>query len=1076
MAELSTDVRIFLSSTFVDLKELREEIARRLRDVFCAHLLIMETFGSDAAPPVISAIRNVRGCDLFVGIYARRYGAVDPATGKSITELELDEAERCLSAGILSNILLYWLDEDATWPPHLSETDLLAVRQLKTLREHSRQHTYTSFRHPRDLPYFVIRDVLAKIRHRLVPLSLRIRELALPYARKLQRPIGMEFLTSADRKHFYGRETKLKELLDAIENNRIALLLGNSGIGKTSLIHAGLYAEMMGTDWFPVYTRPLGLPRSDVVAGLVSTVFEGPQSYRGALVGALDDAARATAPKRVLLIIDQFEDILSARETREAERLIDDLRAIRFIDDARVRVLLVYRADLEARLGLFWQSISGSPAGLPRVYVSGISAEDAWRSIRSASADLGADLDLSESESAQIKMDLESFSARQEPDGAVYPPYLQMFIDHVWRSLGNQPGRYRFDCYLAAGAMEGVTAGYLSRQLEYAQDTVGHLKTVLVSLVRSYGVKAQKSLAEITADTGLSNINCEEALEKLIDLRLVRHLDELYEIAHDFLAREVAGKLVDAEEREFKRVRELLTSKAASYGTTHSLLSVEELLLLFKHQQRLILSDEELALLIPSWAEGKGPGLSLLLTAPSPRLVELIRSQDPRERSEAEAKAVLILLRRKVTGVPLEERDWAAFRTYQLGMELREIITASPLESPDRILLWALRNKRPVIAEAAFLAITEKVAAGQRAWIEALGKSSSRSYRSAYERLAINPALPLCQDDPTMARSMEFALLQRIARAANPETVRGLTRELKARRPSSRVQLFATGLAKNRTAGVAATVKRLARLDTEKTMSLLNSIAPPVTESGTQALLSGYRWWNAKEAGRTASSNNRRVVQIYEEKAAAFAKTILRVSTEENLRALREVFNEIALTSSAQYIAIALVRQGDAEDVNRLVERIGGASHQIPYWFQIQVGQVVGRRMRELRSSVPDELRRIYENNEFWRDPRASTLKARRSKLPLKNIENRALYVRIVANALIGSAGKDDLKLLKALAQHEYRLVARAAAVRLAQFGDEGMAMLQSSVTGAIEHKGAENFGLAVRDAEIERFGLIELW
>lgn len=85
--------------------------------------------------------------------------------------------------------------------------------------------------------------------------------------------------------------------------------------------------------------------------------------------------------------------------------------------------------------------------------------------------------------------------------------------------------------------------------------------------------------------------------------------------------------------------------------------------------------------------------------------------------------------------------------------------------------------------------------------------------------------------------------------------------------------------------------------------------------------------------------------------------------------------------------------------------------------------------MRSSRSSVPAELFRIYENNEFWRDPRATTLTARGSKLPLKNIENRALYVRIVANALIGSAGVDDLKLLQALAQHEYRLVARAAAV-----------------------------------------------
>ena len=57
-------------------------------------------------------------------------------------------------------------------------------------------------------------------------------------------------------------------------------------------------------------------------------------------------------------------------------------------------------------------------------------------------------LDLSESESVQLQKDLQTFSARQEPEGAVYPPYLQMFIDHVWRSLGNQSGTYRFDRYI----------------------------------------------------------------------------------------------------------------------------------------------------------------------------------------------------------------------------------------------------------------------------------------------------------------------------------------------------------------------------------------------------------------------------------------------------------------------------------------------------------------------------------------------------------------------------------------------------------------------------------------------------
>src|SRR5712692_6374122 len=93
------EARIFLSSTFVDLKATRSEITKWLRGVFEADLIIMETFGSDAAPPDIFSVRHVRDSDLFVGIYAHRYGTIDPKSGESITELELDEAKRSLSAG-----------------------------------------------------------------------------------------------------------------------------------------------------------------------------------------------------------------------------------------------------------------------------------------------------------------------------------------------------------------------------------------------------------------------------------------------------------------------------------------------------------------------------------------------------------------------------------------------------------------------------------------------------------------------------------------------------------------------------------------------------------------------------------------------------------------------------------------------------------------------------------------------------------------------------------------------------------------------------------------------------------------
>ncbi len=1076
MAELATDVHIFLSSTFLDLKELRDKVASRLRDVFGAHLLVMETFGSDDAPPVISSVRRVRESDIFVGIYARRYGSVDPAAGKSITELELCEAERNLSAGTLTAILLYWLDENASWPTYMCETDPAAVASLASLRDHSRQHTYTPFHDPTDLPFLIIRDVLAKIRGRMTEPSFRTRLQALPAGRRLQRPIGMEFLTSADRRHLYGRGEKTKELLGAVEANEITLLLGNSGAGKTSLIHAGLFPDAVAAGWFNVYTRPLGLPRTDVVSGLIAAVFEGPHSYRGALLGPLEDAAAAVAPKRILLVIDQFEDILTARDVGEADRLVEDLRSIRYLNDPSFRVLVSYRADLEARLGRFWQTISGSPMGLPRVYVDGIGADEAWMSAESACSDLHVELQLSDSEKAQIKKDLQSFSARWD-ENRVYPPYIQMLIDHIWRHAEDKPGVYRFGDYLAAGTMEGITAGYLARQLEYARDPDGHLKSVLVSLVRSYGVKAQKSLAEVAADVRFAKKDCEVALKMLIDLRLVRHISDLYEIAHDFLAQEISTRLVDSEEREFKRIRELLSSKSATFSTTGSVLTVEELLMLFKYKERLLASDSELRLILASWAEGEGPGLSLLLGGPPSRLVELIRSEVGKEDIEEENSAMLALLRRKVSGTPLEKEEWVLFRQYRLGMELAAIINESPLECPDPLLLWALRNRRRVLRDAAFKAIVRKLADGQWNWIEVLSRSASASCRSSYEQLVLDeglPAVPL-ESFVNASRSFrEFWLLQRIARVRTSLELRESLTALKKFRPRARILLFGNGIVRHKKSGIAATLKTLHQRGESKVVTLLNSVSPNLSEQDFLALLDCYLFWNLKEAGLKEDAN-RRLWIAYEGKATSLAETILRVSTQHNLEPLRGTFKKLSLTPSAQYVAKALIRLGSSSDIVTIIERIEQADYQINYWFQIEMGEVVGKRMAELGGPIPAELLRISQRNDFWKDPRALNLKAsHKSGRPLKSLYNRALYTRLVAHALIGSSGQGDIDRLRHLCLHEFRMIARAAAIRLAQLGgDPGIRLLQTAVTDAIERQHAEAFGLAVREAEIESFGLL---
>jgi hypothetical protein len=618
------------------------------------------------------------------------------------------------------------------------------------------------------------------------------------------------------------------------------------------------------------------------------------------LLTPVEQAATAVAPQRLLLIIDQFEDILTAREEQEAEGPVGDLRTIRYLGDQRICVLVSYRADLEARLGRFWQLISGSPEGLARVYVAGISASEAWKSIESACRDLRIKLELLEGEKTQLRKDLQSFSATHGED-AVYPPYIQMFIDHIWRKSGNKPGTYRFEDYVTSGAMEGVTAGYLKCQLTFAHDTKGHLKAALVSLVRSYGVKAQESLAEIATDMGLTQRECEVVLEKLIDLRLVRHVTNLYEVAHDFLAREISAKLVDSEEQEFKRLRELLSSKAATFATTRSLLSVEELLMLFKHKDRVLPSDAELKLILASWAGEGGPGLYSLIGASPSRLVELIRAEESGDYIEPEDRAMLALLRCKVSGSRLQKRDWTLFRRYRLGMELAGMLLSAPLECPDKVIEWALRSKHRTVRDAASKAVTQKVSNRQRRWIAVLSKSSSRLFRTAYEQLAICDALPLFPSDPSANASRpirEFGLLQRIARSKSRSELRASLAKLRKFRPRVGIRLFANGIEMCRKVGLASILKRLPKLGISKVATLMNSVGVSLSSQDFHSLLEAYLGWNKKEAEHW--DRGYRLRAVYEDKASTLAMALLRNATKRDLILLRNSFQKISLTPSAQ--------------------------------------------------------------------------------------------------------------------------------------------------------------------------------
>lgn len=146
---------VFLSSTFVDLKEHRLKVKdeiHKLRLEFSG----MEWFGSDgAAAPAAKIVACVRACDIYVGVIGVRYGSIDDATGLSMTELEYQTA---VTSGKL--IYMYVLHDDATVTAALIERDAAAYSKLQAFKTRvAKNHAVFFFRSAEELARQVAADL-----------------------------------------------------------------------------------------------------------------------------------------------------------------------------------------------------------------------------------------------------------------------------------------------------------------------------------------------------------------------------------------------------------------------------------------------------------------------------------------------------------------------------------------------------------------------------------------------------------------------------------------------------------------------------------------------------------------------------------------------------------------------------------------------------------------------------------------------------------------------------------------------------------------------------------------------------
>ena len=229
--------KIYLSSTFEDLKEHRAA-AHHILQQMKHEVIFMEDYTAKDQRPLDKCLADVAACEIYVGIFAWRYGYIPDQgnpQGKSITELEYRKASQERKPR-----LIFLLDPKAKWWLHwldfrTGEGD--RGERIDQLRDElSREHTVRFF----DSPDALSGQISVALQQTLVEAGMAEQRQALAEeseSRRLrvrQRVVGQR---SDIGEHFRGRLQEQKQLGSylADPSTKLVSIIGRPGIGKTAL-------------------------------------------------------------------------------------------------------------------------------------------------------------------------------------------------------------------------------------------------------------------------------------------------------------------------------------------------------------------------------------------------------------------------------------------------------------------------------------------------------------------------------------------------------------------------------------------------------------------------------------------------------------------------------------------------------------------------------------------------------------------------------------------------------------------------------------------------------------------------
>src|SRR5215475_1018495 len=118
--------------------------------------------------------------------------------------------------------------------------------------------------------------------------------------------LGLASFTEETRAYFFGREEEVAELGRRVQRKLLTVLFGQSGLGKTSILRAGLVPKLRAQGYCPVYVRiDYAADAPEPADQIKQSIFE-----TASRLGKWSQAGSATAGETLWEFLHHRDDVL----------------------------------------------------------------------------------------------------------------------------------------------------------------------------------------------------------------------------------------------------------------------------------------------------------------------------------------------------------------------------------------------------------------------------------------------------------------------------------------------------------------------------------------------------------------------------------------------------------------------------------------------------------------------------------------------------------------------------------------------------------------------------------------------